>query len=104
YTHNFVIDGQKRTYDLIEAMSDLGSPALLRRLCKMWRSPNVHYKGAEYIKHDFDDLHARMKPYIEEVEAELAADAETVEEALSLTVRPFGKKADWHQRRIRSVY
>lgn len=105
YTNNYVRDAHRRTYYLIEAMSGLDTEATLRRLCRLWKSSNPHYRGAEYIKHDFDDLHARMAPYVAEVEAALAAEAEAEEEGLGLSARPFGASAhpEGHISRIRSV-
>lgn len=111
YTNGYVRDAHRRTYYLIEAMSKLDTEATLRRLCRLWKSSNPHYRGAEYIKHDFDDLHARMMPYVAEVEAALAAEAEAKanaeakKEGLGLSARPFGTSAhaEGHTSRIRSV-
>lgn len=73
YTNGYVQDAHETTAYAIEALAQVDCDDALRLLCRLWRGPNAMYRDADTLKYDRDEIHSRMTPFVDEVDAELEA-------------------------------
>ncbi len=83
YTEKFPSDSHTRTVYLIRSLAQVKTEAADRRLCELWKGSNPMYARCDTFRYDHDGLIPRLEPYVEEVEAELAAEKEAEAAAAS---------------------